>query len=61
MLPDDSSDFVVYSDASQKGTRYVLMQNERIVSCISRQLKSHERNCHTHDLELATVVFTLKV
>ena len=36
MLPDDDSDFVVYSDASQRGMGCVLMQNERVVSYISR-------------------------
>ena len=39
----------------------VLMQNERVVSYIFRQLKPHERNYPTHDLELAAVVFALKV
>ena len=61
ILPDDDSDFVVYSDASQRGMGYVLMQNERVVAYISRQLKPHERNYPTHDLELAAVVFALKV
>ena len=61
MLPDDDSDFVVYSDASQRGMGSMLMQNERVVSYISIQLKPHERNYPTHDLELAAVVFILKM
>ena len=61
MLPDDNNDFVVYNDASQKGMGCMLIQNERIVLYISRQLKSHERNYLIHDLKLVAVVFTLKV
>ena len=59
-LPDDSSDYVIYSDASLRGMGCVLMQNGRIISYLSRQLKPHERNYPTHDLELAAVVFALK-
>ena len=59
-LPNDSSDYVIYSDVSLKGMGCVLMQNKQIISYLSRQLKSHERNYSTHDLELATVVFVLK-
>ena len=61
MLLNDNSDFVVYNDTSQKGMGCMLIQNERIVSYISRQLKPHERNYPTHYLELAAVVFSLKV
>ena len=59
-LPDDSSDYVIYSDASLRGMGCVLMQNGRVISYLSRQLKPHERNYPTHDLELAAVVFALK-
>ena len=37
------------------------MQNERVVAYVSRQLRQHEQNYPTHDLELAAVVFTLKI
>ena len=52
--------FVIYSDVSHKGLGYVLMQNGTIMAYASRQLKNEEKNYLTHDLELATVVFTLK-
>ena len=48
---------MVYSDASRQGLGCVLMQNDRVISYASRQLKKHEENYPTHDLELATVVF----
>lgn len=53
--------FLVYSDASKKGFGCVLMQHGKVVAYASRQLKSHEQNYPTHDLELATVVFALKI
>ena len=58
-LPDDISDYVIYSDASLKGMGCVLMQNGRMISYFSRQLKPCERNYPTHDLELAAMVFAL--
>ena len=51
-LPDDSSDYIIYSDASLRGMGCVLMQNGRIISYLSQQLKPHEKNYPTHDLEL---------
>ncbi|KAL0543800.1 hypothetical protein IC582_018905 [Cucumis melo] len=48
-------------DASKKGLGCVLMQQGKVVAYVSRQLKSHEQNYPTHDLELAAVVFTLKI
>ena len=53
--------FVVYSDASRQGLGFVLMQNDRVIAYASRQLKKHEENYPTHDLELAAVVFALKI
>nr|GFB46666.1 putative reverse transcriptase domain-containing protein [Tanacetum cinerariifolium] len=44
--------FIVYCDASNKGLGTVLMQGEKVISCASRQLKIHEKNYTTHDLEL---------
>ena len=52
--------FMVYCDASTVGLGCVLMQQGKVIAYASRQLKSHEWNYPTHDLELATVVFALK-
>ncbi|GKB77054.1 putative reverse transcriptase domain-containing protein [Tanacetum coccineum] len=60
-LPGGSKDFVVYCDASHKGLGAVLMQREKVISYASRQLKIHEKNYTTHDLELRSVVFSLKL
>jgi hypothetical protein len=56
-LPDIQKDFQVYCDASRQGLGSILMQNGKVVSYASRQLKHHERNYH--DLELASVVHAL--
>nr|GFC50703.1 putative reverse transcriptase domain, ribonuclease H-like domain, aspartic peptidase domain protein [Tanacetum cinerariifolium] len=58
-LPEGLDDFVVYSDASLKGFRAVLMQPEKVTAYASRQLRTHEENYTTHDLELGAVVFAL--
>ncbi|KAL0536191.1 hypothetical protein IC582_025130 [Cucumis melo] len=60
-VPDGSGSFVIYSDASKKGLGCVLMQQGKVVAYASRQLKSQEQNYPTHDLELAAVVFALKI
>ncbi|GJU63372.1 reverse transcriptase domain-containing protein [Tanacetum coccineum] len=60
-LPEGSDDFVVYCDASTKGLGAVLMQRMKVIAYASRQLKTHEKNYITHDLELGAVVFTLKI
>ncbi|GKF03719.1 retrotransposon protein, putative, ty3-gypsy subclass, partial [Tanacetum coccineum] len=60
-LPKGSENFVVYCDASHKGLGVVLMQKERVRAYASRQLKIHEKNYTTHDLELGAVVFALKM
>nr|GFB30517.1 putative reverse transcriptase domain-containing protein [Tanacetum cinerariifolium] len=59
-LPEGSEDFIVYYDALNKGLGVMLMQREKVISYASRQLKNHEKNYTTHDLELGAVVFTLK-
>ncbi|GJZ59553.1 putative reverse transcriptase domain-containing protein [Tanacetum coccineum] len=51
-LPEGSEDFIVYCDASIKGLGVVLMQREKVIAYASRQLKIHEKNYTTHDLEL---------
>ncbi|GJX62781.1 putative reverse transcriptase domain-containing protein [Tanacetum coccineum] len=60
-LPEGSEDFIAYCDASKKGLGAVLMQREKVISYASRQLKIHEKNYTTHDLELGAVVFALKI
>nr|GEW85524.1 putative reverse transcriptase domain-containing protein [Tanacetum cinerariifolium] len=60
-LPEGSEDFIVYCDASIKGLGAVLMQREKVIAYASRQLKIHEKNYTTHDLELGAVVFDLKI
>ncbi|GJS35100.1 putative reverse transcriptase domain-containing protein [Tanacetum coccineum] len=60
-LPKESENFVVYCDASHKGLGAVLMQKEKVIAYASRQLKVHEKNYTTHDLELGAVVFALKM
>jgi len=52
---------VVYSGASHVGLGCILMQDGKVVAYVSRQLKTHEANYPTHDLELAAVVFALKI
>jgi len=60
-LPSRSGGFVIYSDASRRGLGCVLMQNGKVAAYASRQLKNHELNYPTHDLEFAAVVFALKI
>ena len=59
--PTSGKEYTLYSDASGIGLGCVLMQNEKVVAYASRQLKSHEQNYPTHDLESAAVVFALKI
>ena len=60
-IPNSQDPYVVYTDASGTGLGCVLIQNGKVVTYTSRQLKPHENNYHTHDLELRVVVFTLKI
>ncbi|GKF20209.1 putative reverse transcriptase domain-containing protein, partial [Tanacetum coccineum] len=60
-LPEGSKDFVVYCDASRKGLGAMLMQREKVIAYTSCQLKIHDKNYTTHDLELGAVVFALKM
>ena len=60
IVPDTSKAFEVFCDASYQGLGCVLMQDKRPVAYASRQLKVHEKNYPTHDIELAAVVFALK-
>ncbi|GKC52050.1 putative reverse transcriptase domain-containing protein [Tanacetum coccineum] len=60
-LPKGTEDFVFYCDASLKGYGAVMMQREKVIAYAYRQLKVHEENCTTHDLELGAVVFALRL
>ncbi|GJT97367.1 putative reverse transcriptase domain-containing protein [Tanacetum coccineum] len=60
-LPEGTENFVVYCDTSHKGLGVVLIQKEKVIAYASRQLKIHEKNYTTHDLELGDVVFALKI
>ena len=60
IMPDVTKSFDVYCDASKLGLGSVLMQEGKVISYISRQLRPHELNYPTHDLELAAVVHALK-
>nr|GEU92129.1 putative reverse transcriptase domain-containing protein [Tanacetum cinerariifolium] len=60
-LPKGNEDFVVYCDVSHKGLGAVLMQIEKVIAYASRQLKVHKKNYTTHDLELGSMVFALKI
>ncbi|GJX25835.1 putative reverse transcriptase domain-containing protein [Tanacetum coccineum] len=54
-LPEGSEDFIAYCDASIKGLGAMSMQREKVIAYASRQLKIHEKNYTTHDLELGAV------
>ncbi|GJS12417.1 retrotransposon protein, putative, ty3-gypsy subclass [Tanacetum coccineum] len=60
-LPEGSENFMVYCDASHKGLGAVLMQEEKVIAYASCQLKVHEKNYTTYDLELGAAVFALKM
>ncbi|GKE28223.1 putative reverse transcriptase domain-containing protein, partial [Tanacetum coccineum] len=59
-LPEGAEDFVIYCDASLKGFGAVLMQREKVIAYASQQLKVHEENYTTHDLDLGAIVFALR-
>src|SRR5574338_502890 len=60
-VPEGNENLVVYTDASGSGLGAVLMQQDQVVAYASRQLKPHETRYATHDLELAAVVYALKL
>ncbi|GJT08483.1 putative reverse transcriptase domain-containing protein [Tanacetum coccineum] len=60
-LPEGAENFIVYYDASYKGLGDVFMQREKVIAYASCQLKIHEKNYKTHDLELGAEVFALKI
>ena len=61
ITPVSGEKYTVFCDASRVGLGCVLMQKCRVVAYASRKLKKHEENYPTHDLELAAVVFALKL
>ena len=61
IVPKKGQRYTVYSDASKDGLGCVLMQSRKVVAYGSWQLKNHEWNYPTHDMELGTIVFTLKI
>ncbi|KAJ8761816.1 hypothetical protein K2173_004665 [Erythroxylum novogranatense] len=60
-LPYGDDGYIMYSDASRKGLGCVLMQGEKVIAYASRQLKPYEMNYPIHDLELAAIIFALKI
>ena len=61
VMPDIYKSFAIYCDASRQGLGCVLMQERRVIAYASRQLRKHEQNYPTRDLELAVVVHALKI
>jgi hypothetical protein len=61
ILSDLTKKFDIYCDASRQGLGCVLMQEGQVVCYAARQLRKHEENYPTHDLELAAVVHALKI
>ena len=60
-LPSRDEGYTMYREASRVGLKCVLMQNGKEIAYASRQLKKHERNYLTHDLEMTAVVFSLRI
>ena len=60
-IPVGTDGFVIYSNASKHGLNCVLMQHNKVTAYASRQLKDYKKNYLTHDLELAAMVFALKI
>ncbi|GKE35026.1 putative reverse transcriptase domain-containing protein, partial [Tanacetum coccineum] len=60
-LPEGSENFMVYCDASRKGLGVILMQREKVIAYAPCQLKIHDKNYTTHDLEIGAIVFALKM
>ena len=60
-IPEGTDGYVIYCNASRVGLGCVLMQRDKVIAYSCRQLKVHEKNYPTHDLELAVMVFALKI
>ena len=61
IVPEQGQRYIMYCDASKEGMECVLIQSGRVVDYGFRQLKNHEQNYPTHDMELVAIVFTLKI
>ena len=61
ILPTTRGEYVIFSDVLRYGLKCVLMQEDKVIVCASRQLKKHKVNYPTHDLELAAMVSALKI
>jgi len=57
----EGKEYTIYRDASKNGLRCVLMQEDEVVAYASQQLKPYNKNYPTHNLEIAAVVFALKI
>ena len=60
-LPSGIDSSTIYSEASHRGLGCILMQHGKVIAYALRQLRLHKKNYLTHDLELAAVVFALKI
>ncbi|XP_075475586.1 uncharacterized protein LOC142506600 [Primulina tabacum] len=60
-MSSGQGEFVLYTDTSKLGLGTVLMQHDKVIAYMSRKLKIHDKNYLTHDLEIAAVVFSLKI
>ena len=60
-IPRSGERFLIYNDASHQGLGCVLMQDDTVIVYGSKQLKVHEKNYPIHDLELAVIVFAIKI
>jgi hypothetical protein len=61
VVPTSEIGYTIYYDASKIGLGCVLMQNNKVITYAPRQLKVHEKNYPTHDLELGAIIFALKI
>ena len=61
IVPERGQRYIVYCDASKDELGYILMQSRRVVAYGSRQLKNHEHNYPTHDLELVAIIFAIMI
>ena len=60
-IPTKGEGFVIYSNASKIGVKSILMHNGKVIAYTSRELKEHEKNYLTNDLELAAIVIALDI
>lgn len=61
VVPKGNQYLIIYTDASQCGPGAMHMQRDRVVTYAARKLHPNEVRYATHDLELAAIVFSLKI